>query len=206
MAIENILTDWRSSRGLTQRELSEKTGIHRAQIGSWESGRHSPNYKSIEQLAAFFGIDVVQFIAGPTAVVPYSKEADAEMVTVPMFDGMRSLVERASSGTFLIPHNLEGCVAYRVQTDMNAPELRPGDVVALKFGRRAPRSRLVVAIPENPETLKLAPVVCGFLSKKYDDGRDVIRPGNPMYPDFVGPFQVIGVIESLVRRDYAEAV
>ena len=67
MTAGEAIRAWRESRGMSQYQLSEETGIHRAQIAAWESERHSPTYNSLTKLATFFEVDVLRFIAGPTA-------------------------------------------------------------------------------------------------------------------------------------------
>lgn len=47
----------RVSKGLSQTELSEKTGISQTTISSWESGKSSPSIKNICKLANFYAVE-----------------------------------------------------------------------------------------------------------------------------------------------------
>lgn len=44
--------------GMTQREAAEKLGITSAAISMWESGKNSPRFKRIKELAALYGVPV----------------------------------------------------------------------------------------------------------------------------------------------------
>lgn len=51
-----ILKDLRKGKGLSQRELAEKTGISVHTINSYESGRREPNNKNIQILQEYFQV------------------------------------------------------------------------------------------------------------------------------------------------------
>ncbi|PEB52491.1 transcriptional regulator [Bacillus sp. AFS098217] len=44
----------RMSFGLTQAQLSDRTGLSRGQIKNWETDRHEPDLQSLKVLASFF--------------------------------------------------------------------------------------------------------------------------------------------------------
>ncbi|MFV1457121.1 helix-turn-helix domain-containing protein [Bacillus mycoides] len=44
----------RKSFGLTQEQLSDRTGLSRGQIKNWETNRHEPDLQSLKLLASFF--------------------------------------------------------------------------------------------------------------------------------------------------------
>lgn len=48
--------------GLTQREAAEKLGITNAAISMWESGKNSPRFKRIKELAALYGVPVSEIM------------------------------------------------------------------------------------------------------------------------------------------------
>lgn len=48
----------RIARGLTQHELSEKTGISQQNLSRWELGIHVPNIDDCITLADFYGVSL----------------------------------------------------------------------------------------------------------------------------------------------------
>ncbi|MGG1152785.1 helix-turn-helix domain-containing protein [Bacillus wiedmannii] len=44
----------RKSYGLTQEQLSDRTGLSRGQIKNWETDRHEPDLESLKVIASFF--------------------------------------------------------------------------------------------------------------------------------------------------------
>ena len=67
-SIVQALIDARKESGLTQKQLSERTGIARADISKLESGNGNPSIKTLQRLAAGMGMRVkieFQSIANP---------------------------------------------------------------------------------------------------------------------------------------------
>ena len=67
-SIVQALIDARKESGLTQKQLSERTGIAQADISKLESGNGNPSIKTLQRLAAGMGMRVkieVQSIANP---------------------------------------------------------------------------------------------------------------------------------------------
>lgn len=54
-AIIQALIDARSSEGLTQKELSERTGIAQSDISKLENGNANPSIKTLQRLAKAMG-------------------------------------------------------------------------------------------------------------------------------------------------------
>lgn len=64
--IMQAMIDARRASGLTQKQLSERTGIAQADISKLESGNANPSLKTLQRLAAGMGMKVkVEFL--PTA-------------------------------------------------------------------------------------------------------------------------------------------
>src|SRR5215203_5807413 len=51
----------REARGLSQRQLAERSGVGRVTIIHVESGQTSPNVETLSRLAAGLGVDVADF-------------------------------------------------------------------------------------------------------------------------------------------------
>ena len=61
--IIKAMLDGRAARNLTQKELSEITGINQADISKLENGNANPSLKTLERLAAGLGMRVkVEFV------------------------------------------------------------------------------------------------------------------------------------------------
>lgn len=59
-AIVQAMIDARKKTGLTQKQLSEKTGIAQSDISKFENGDGNPSLKTLQRLAA--GMDMVLHI------------------------------------------------------------------------------------------------------------------------------------------------
>jgi len=57
-ALGIVLAEVRKDRGLTQEELSHRTGVHRNYIGGIERGERSPTVEVIATLADALGISL----------------------------------------------------------------------------------------------------------------------------------------------------
>ena len=62
-SIMQAMIDARRTSGLTQKQLSERTGIAQADISKLESGNANPSLKTLQRLAAGIGMKVkVEFL------------------------------------------------------------------------------------------------------------------------------------------------
>ncbi len=65
MALGPLLRRLRTTRGLTQRQLSAQTGIRQAQLSELESGkRRDAQGTTLWRLAQFFGVSVEELLRG----------------------------------------------------------------------------------------------------------------------------------------------
>ena len=68
-AIIQALIDARHSAGLTQKELSERTGIAQGDISKLESGNANPSLRTLQRLASGMGMTLrLQFLPSATAL------------------------------------------------------------------------------------------------------------------------------------------
>ena len=56
MGLSERLKELRNSKGLTQKELAEATGLSVASIISYENGLRKPNFKALTVLEEYFGV------------------------------------------------------------------------------------------------------------------------------------------------------
>lgn len=66
MEFKDTLKQLRRERGLTQRELAEKTGLSLHTINSYESGRRAPNSAALVKLEHYFKVSG-DYLMGRTA-------------------------------------------------------------------------------------------------------------------------------------------
>ena len=63
MAIIQAMIDAREKSGMTQKELSEKTGITQADISRLENGNANPSLKTLQRLAEGMGMTLkIEFV------------------------------------------------------------------------------------------------------------------------------------------------
>ena len=66
LSLVQAMIDARKVSGLTQNELSERTGIAQADISKLENGNANPSLRTLQRLAAGMGIQVkIEFIPAP---------------------------------------------------------------------------------------------------------------------------------------------
>ena len=62
-AIIQAMIDARKSKGITQKELSERTGIAQGDISKLENGNANPSIKTVQRLASAMGMSLkIEFV------------------------------------------------------------------------------------------------------------------------------------------------
>ncbi|WP_039957261.1 helix-turn-helix domain-containing protein [Selenomonas infelix] len=72
MAFSDTLKKLRLSKGLTQEELANGTGLAKSSISMYESGRRKPSFEVLEAFADFFNVDMNTLWETPAAEKPSS--------------------------------------------------------------------------------------------------------------------------------------
>ena len=67
-AIGRAIKRWRTVRGLSQRGLAERAGLHYVHIGRLERGEGNPTVATLETLAKVLGKRVGRFFTPPAKV------------------------------------------------------------------------------------------------------------------------------------------
>lgn len=70
MAFADTLKKLRLSKGLTQEELANGTGLAKSSISMYESGRRKPSFEVLETFADFFNVDMNTLWETPAAEKP----------------------------------------------------------------------------------------------------------------------------------------
>lgn len=64
LAIAQAMIDARKESGLTQKQLSERTGIAQADISKLERGNANPSLRTLQRLAAGMGMNIrIEFVS-----------------------------------------------------------------------------------------------------------------------------------------------
>lgn len=64
LTIAQAMIDARKESGLTQKQLSERTGIAQADISNLERGNANPSLRTLQRLAAGMGMNVrIEFVS-----------------------------------------------------------------------------------------------------------------------------------------------
>lgn len=80
MALKDNVKRLREARDMTQDELAKAIGVTRPAVTQWESGWSKPRMGTVEKIADFFGVSVMEIIEGPDTI-PVRADGDA---TVPL--------------------------------------------------------------------------------------------------------------------------
>ena len=62
--MQNRLRELRKSNGLTQDQLSRKSGVHRTSIARYETGRNGMSEKNLIRIAGALGVSVDEVLKG----------------------------------------------------------------------------------------------------------------------------------------------
>lgn len=73
MTFADKLRQLRTSRGLTQRKLSESIGMSQSAIGMYESNAREPDFSTIQRFARFFHV-------APSSLMPSDEVLDDEFI------------------------------------------------------------------------------------------------------------------------------
>lgn len=66
-AVMQAIIDARKQTGITQKELSERTGIKQGDISKLESGNGNPSIRTLQRLADGMGMHIkIEFVPNPT--------------------------------------------------------------------------------------------------------------------------------------------
>lgn len=165
-------------------ELSAKTGITRSSLYHYISGRYTPKYDRIQQLAKVLRVSP-DWLIGKTddrlGKPNYSGlDTNPEFVEVPIVGqiacGSPILAEDNITGMALAPVSFRGCFALRCKGDsMKDARILDGDMVYIRPQPDVEDGQIAAVRVENEATLKKV--------YRYPGGVVVLRPANADYPD-----------------------
>ena len=85
------LQAWRLYRGLTQKELAERSGLTQAQVSYLENCSHAPTLKTLNKLTQALGAGVGELMRPPPSAHPPLSRHDIDAVALSIVSGERGL-------------------------------------------------------------------------------------------------------------------
>lgn len=180
----DMLVYFRKQAGLSQKELSEKTGLSRSAIGMYESGRREPDFETLETIADYFNINMDTLLGRVPSPAP-AKPLPSNCLPVPRTVKKPRLGAIACGKPILAVENISEYddVPITIHCDftllckgdsMIDARIWDGDVVYI---RQQP-------VVENGEVAAVRIGDEATLKKVYYNGRRIIlRACNPLYAD-----------------------
>ena len=180
----DMLVYFRKQAGLSQKELSEKTGLSRSAIGMYESGRREPDFETLETIADFFNINMDTLLGRVPSPIP-AKKLPSNCLPLPRTVKKPRLGAIACGKPILAVENISEYDDVPITIHCDFTLLCKGDSMI--------DARIwdgdVVYIRQQPEVEngEIAAVRIGeeaTLKKVYYNGRRIIlRACNPLYAD-----------------------
>lgn len=81
MKFNQVFSELRKSRGMTQEELAKALGVSRSTIGMYEQGKREPDFETEEKIADYFNVTLDFLRTGVVSGVP--AEGQPEWYTDP---------------------------------------------------------------------------------------------------------------------------
>jgi len=201
---QNILKSLRSTKGLTQDELSKQLNISRSTIGMYEKGAREPDFETLELIADYFNVDTDYLLGRTTKTTYIPSPALRKGVSINVLgrvaagipiDAIEEVIdteeiteEMAKTGEFF---------GLKIKGNSMEPRIYENDVVIVRQQNDAESGDVVIATINGDEA------TCKRL-RKYRDGIELIS-NNPSYePMFFSneeilskPVRIIGKVVEL---------
>lgn len=91
MASTPYLQAWRFHKGLSQKELAQRSGLTQAQVSYLENQAHLPTLKTLDKLAKALGIGVGELINPPPVPHPPLSRHEIDAIAEAVVSGKRLL-------------------------------------------------------------------------------------------------------------------
>lgn len=206
--LKDRLSALRRSRGLSQDELAKHLCITRPAYTAYESGRRKPDMRTVQKLAAYFGVST-DYLSGATddpTPVPRLLERlaaalkSSNLIMLPILGTIRAgipvMAEENFEGEVEIPSDWRADFALRVVGDsMSWAGIHEGDIAALRHTTEAQSGMIVAAGIEDDTWLA---------TLKYfirENGHTLLRAANPEYNDIpvTDKHRIIGTLVGVLK-------
>jgi len=181
----------RNKKGLSQMEFSKILGVSQQTIGSWETGRTSPDTEMVKNIAQYFGVSTDYLLGNPVPIYHNNdkvfgnntsifSDAPKENRRIPIIGTVRcgpgGFAYEYIEGYEWIDSSIVGDVrAFHCKGDsMIGLGIFDGDTAIVRIQNEVENGQLAVVVINSDEgTLKRV---------RYHDGVIVLEAGNPDYP------------------------
>lgn len=197
MALKDNVKRLREARDMTQDELAKAIGVTRPAVTQWESGWSKPRMGTVEKIADFFGVSVMEIIEGPDTI-PVHADGDA---TVPLVT-----LGSVHAGPFSEEGEAERSIDVPASVLRSHPRARALIVEGDCMNRVAPDGMAVVYDPDmEPRNGSIAIVETenyDAVMRRWYRGGDtlmLVADSYGRYPDIVlteedGPIRLVGTV------------
>lgn len=181
----------RTSKGLSQADFAKQIRISKSSVNMYERGEREPNFKTLEQIADYFNVDM-DYLLGKSEIVSKAQwAADSpiasniipmpKMRKIPLLGsiacGAPILAEEHIEGEVDIPSNIHADFALTCKGDsMINARIYDGDIVYIRHQDTAENGDIAAVLIDSEATLKRF--------KKLPD-RIILEPENPLYDPLV---------------------
>lgn len=198
--------DWiraaRSHKGWTQTELGDAIGRTKANVGHWETGKHSPSIDQIAQISKLTGYPLPSM--GATIAVANTEPGPDLRGKVPLISWVRAGEWCEASDPFQ-PGDAERWMDCPVSHSSSTFALRVrGDSMTAPHGnsRTYPEGCIIFVDPERKTPVNGDRIVAclegshevTFKVYKNEDGRQWLQPLNPSHEPIRAAFKVLGTV------------
>lgn len=181
----------RMSKSLSQADFAKQIGISKSSVNMYERGEREPSFKTLEQIADYFNVDIDYLLGKSDIVSKIQFSADIpvasniipmpEMRKIPLLGtiacGAPVFADEHIDGEVDIPSNIHADFALTCKGDsMINARIFDGDIVYIRRQDTIENGEIAAVLIDNEATLKRV--------KLYDD-HIVLEPENPMYKPFV---------------------
>lgn len=181
----------RMSKSLSQADFAKQIGISKSSVNMYERGEREPSFKTLEQIADYFNVDIDYLLGKSDIVSKIQFSADIpvspniipmpEMRKIPLLGtiacGAPVFADEHIDGEVDIPSNIHADFALTCKGDsMINARIFDGDVVYIRKQDTVENGEIAAVLIDSEATLKRV--------KLYDD-HIVLEPENPMYKPFV---------------------
>ena len=210
--LSDKLAELRRKKGLSMREAAEALGIDIAHYSKYETAGHSPDYQSLNKLAALFQVSVDYLLGISNPAADHQHLLDAyeaeERVPIRKYDAVKAgfggvTLDGLIGYEFFDKSSINGHLAddyfcVQIKGDSMAPQLIENDIVLVKKQEDVDSGQVAVVVVNDDEATV----------KKVKKGRDYVEliPNNPAYDslfieeDQMPGLHIVGLVVELKRK------
>lgn len=181
----------RTSKGLSQADFAKQIKISKSSVNMYERGEREPNFKTLEQIADYFNVDM-DYLLGKSDIVnkaQWSLQIPVATNIVPMPEmrkiplvgtiacGQPILADENIEEYISIPRGISGDFALTCKGDsMINARIFDGDIVYIRQQDTVDNGEIAAVLIDGEATLKRVRLFEDHIS---------LEPENPMYKPFV---------------------